>query len=146
MTDDYFSMAVLYRYIQLHFDEKIKEEVYYCLPLVSEKAVRACCISKLITCSHLIYVEVTRMVTSLKETFTELVHRSSCSWFETWNVPAAIRKLQKMKLYTAYPIWLKDKNKLKEFYNGVRKFYRIQSWAFVKFQLCLSKYLIKLLF
>jgi hypothetical protein len=60
------------------------------------------------------------MVDSVKETFTDLVVRSSCSWFESWNVPAAKRKLEKMKLYTAYPIWLKDKNKLAKFYDGVR--------------------------
>jgi hypothetical protein len=59
------------------------------------------------------------MVISVKDAFTELVYRGSCFWFDKYNVPAAKRKLQKMKLYPAYPIWLKDKKKLEKFYDGV---------------------------
>ena len=58
-------------------------------------------------------------MTDLKDAFTNLVD-VNCFWLGTRSIDPAKRKIRKMKLYSGYPIWLKNVSALNTFYDGVK--------------------------
>jgi len=68
-------------------------------------------------------LKIKLLVTDVKSAFADLVHESSCLWLERQNAAEGKTKLQKMKLYAGYPVWLKNATALDQFYMGVGWFF-----------------------
>lgn len=64
--------------------------------------------------------KVREMVEDIREAFVSLVSRTD--WMDEPTKSATLEKSRKMSSEIGFPKWLFDKEKLEEYYEGVRRF------------------------